>query len=58
MVITVLRAANCSLKWYDLPVVGAEVATESAPERVKAPSLVSTANWSCYEESCTLILVH
>ena len=58
MVITVHRAANCSLKWDDLKVAGAEVDMRVAPERVRAPSLVSAANWSSYEESCTLILVH
>ena len=58
MVITVLRAANCSLKWDDLMAAGAEVDMRVAPERVRAPFLVSATNWSSYEESCTLILVH
>ncbi len=28
------------------------------PKRVRAPSVVSDPTWLCYEESCTLILVH
>ena len=58
MVITVLRGGNCSLKWDDLMAAGAEVDMRVAPERVRAPFLVSATNWSSYEESCTLILVH
>ena len=57
MVITV-QAANCSLKWSDQPVAGAEFDMRVEPERVRAPYLVSAANRSHHEESCTLILVH
>jgi hypothetical protein len=39
-------------------VADAEVVVRDAPERVRAPSLVSAATWPSYEESCTLILVH
>ena len=58
MVITGPRSANCSLKWLSLPGSDAEVCVRAAPKRVRAPSVVSDPTWLCYEESCTLILVH